>query len=112
MTRAPYPGDVLLAVLVVCLLLFVVLPFVGATLVALLSTLVVGFLLGALARLIAPGEGSMGCLFTSLVGVAGSLIGTALARVLDAGGFGRLLLQIGAAVVLVVLLRPSRGAKA
>lgn len=102
----------LLAVLVVCLVLFVVLPLVGATLVALLSTLLVGFLLGALARLIAPGSGSMGCLFTSLVGVAGSLIGTAVARALDTGSLGRLLLQVAAAVVLVVLLRPSRGVQA
>jgi uncharacterized membrane protein YeaQ/YmgE (transglycosylase-associated protein family) len=101
---------VLLALLLVCLALFVVLPLVGATLVALLSTLLVGLLLGLLARAIAPGSGSMGCLFTSLVGVAGSLIGTALARALDTGGFGRLLLQIGAAVVLVLVLRPSRGA--
>ena len=98
----------LLAVLVVCIVLFVVLPFLEASLIALLSTLLIGFLLGAFARLLAPGSGPMGCLFTSLVGVAGSLIGTAIARALDTGSLGRVLLQIGAAVVLVILLRPSR----
>ena len=102
----------LFAVLLVCVVLFVVLPFVGATLTALLTTLLVGLVLGALARLIAPGSGRMGCLFTSLVGVAGSLLGTAAARGLHTGTFARLLLQIGAAVVLVMLLRPSQGAKA
>ena len=102
----------LYAVLLVCIVLFVVLPFVGATLTALLTTLLVGLVLGALARLIAPGSGRMGCLFTSLVGVAGSLLGTAAARGLDVGSFARLLLQIGAAVVLVMLVRPSQGAKA
>lgn len=104
----------LLAVLIVCIVLFVVLPFLHATVLALLSTLVIGFVLGLLARAIAPGSGSMGCLFTSLVGVAGGLIGTAVAKAVDTGNLGRLLLQIGAAVVLVVLLRPSRstGAKA
>jgi uncharacterized membrane protein YeaQ/YmgE (transglycosylase-associated protein family) len=103
---------VLLAVLLVCIVLFVVLPFNGATLWALLSTLVVGLVLGAIARLIAPGNGPMGCLFTALVGVAGSLLGTLAARALHTGSFARLLLQIAAAVVLVTLLRPSRGAKA
>jgi uncharacterized membrane protein YeaQ/YmgE (transglycosylase-associated protein family) len=103
---------VLFAVLIVCIVLFVVLPFIGATLISLLSTLLVGLVLGAIARLIAPGNGPMGCLFTSLVGVAGSLLGTLAARALDVtGGFARLLLQIGAAVVLVIALRPSRGAR-
>ncbi|MCW2599037.1 MAG: hypothetical protein JWM02_866 [Frankiales bacterium] len=88
-----------------------VLPVIGATFVSLLSTLLVGLVLGAIARVIAPGSGPMGCLFTSLVGVAGSLLGTLAARALHTGSFARLLLQIGAAVVLVVLLRPSRGAK-
>jgi uncharacterized membrane protein YeaQ/YmgE (transglycosylase-associated protein family) len=103
---------VLLAVLVVCIVLFVVLPFIGATLWALLTTLAVGLVLGAIARAIAPGNGPMGCLFTALVGVAGSLLGTLAARALHTGSFARLLLQIAAAVVLVILLRPSRGAKA
>ena len=102
----------LLAVLVVVIVLFVVLPFIGATLASLVSTLFIGLILGALARLIVPGRQPLGCLFTSLVGVAGGLLGTLAAgrHALDTGSFGRLLLQIGAAVGLVLLLRPSRGA--
>jgi uncharacterized membrane protein YeaQ/YmgE (transglycosylase-associated protein family) len=99
---------VLLAVLVLCILLFVVLPFAGATLMALLSTLLVGLVLGALGRVIAPGSGRMGCLTTSLVGVAGALIGTAVSRALDTGLLGRWLLEMGAATVLVMVLRPKR----
>lgn len=98
----------LLAVFIVCVLLFVVLPFVGAGLMALLSTLLVGLVLGALGRLIAPGSGRMGCLTTSLVGVAGALIGTAASEGLDTGTFGRWLLEIGAATVLVMVIRPRR----
>ena len=94
--------------LAVCLVLFVVLPFIGATLMQLLWTLVIGLLLGAVARLIAPGSGRMGCMTTSLVGVAGSLLGTLAARALETGALGRLLLQIGVAVALVMVLRPSR----
>jgi uncharacterized membrane protein YeaQ/YmgE (transglycosylase-associated protein family) len=99
---------VLFAVLVVCVLLFVVLPFVGATLTSLLSTLLVGLVLGALGRVIAPGSGRMGCLTTSLVGVAGALIGTAASRALDTGDLGRWLLEVGAATFLVMAIRPRR----
>jgi uncharacterized membrane protein YeaQ/YmgE (transglycosylase-associated protein family) len=100
---------VLLALLLLCLLLFVVLPFLGATLWALLTTLLVGLVLGAIARVIVPGPTPMGCLTTALVGVFGSLLGTVLARLLDTGSFARLLLQIASAVVLVMVLRPTRG---
>lgn len=102
----------LVALLLLCLVLFVVLPFIGATVTALLTTLFLGLVLGAVARMIAPGSGPMGCLFTSLVGVAGGLLGTLAARALDLGSFGRLLLQTTAAVLLVIVLRPSRGSQA
>ena len=98
----------LLALLLVCLTLFVVLPLVGAALSTIVVTLFFGLLLGAFARLVAPGPTRGGLLLTSLVGVAGSLTGSVLAELLDTGGFGRLLLQIGAAVVLVLVLRPAR----
>jgi uncharacterized membrane protein YeaQ/YmgE (transglycosylase-associated protein family) len=101
---------VLLALLMLCLLLFVVLPFIGATLWALLSTLFVGLLLGAFARLIAPGSGPMGCLTTSLVGIFGGLLGTVIWQALDSSSsLARLLLQTAAAVVLVLIIRPKRG---
>jgi uncharacterized membrane protein YeaQ/YmgE (transglycosylase-associated protein family) len=101
---------VLLALLVLCLVLFVVLPVVGATIWALLWALLVGLVLGALARVIAPGNGGrMGCLTTSLVGVFGGLIGTAISQAADTGSFARLLLQIASAVVLVMVVRPTRG---
>ena len=101
----------LFALLVLCLLLFVVLPFLGATLWALVGALLVGLLWGALARLIVPNSGPMGCLTTALVGLFGSLLGTVAARALDTGGLGRFLLQLAGAVVLVLLVRPSRGAR-
>ena len=99
----------LLTLLVVCLVLFVVVPFVGATLWAIMTTLLVGLLLGALARVIAPGTNPLGLLTTAVVGVAGSLLGTLAAGVLDTGSLVRLLLQVASAVALVMLLRPSKG---
>ena len=108
---ASYPEVVLLALLVLCLVFFVVLPVVGATIWALLTTLLVGLVLGAFARVIAPGGGPMGCLTTSLVGVFGSLLGTAVSEALDRGSFVRLLLQVASAVVLVMVIRPTRGVR-
>ena len=103
----------LVAVLIVCIVLFVILPIIGATISTLVSTLFIGLLLGLVARVIAPGSGRMGVLFTAVVGVAGGLIGTAIARGLHQGDrVPRLLLQIGAAVVLVLVLRPKKGARA
>ena len=37
--------------------------------------LIVGFFVGAIARLLMPGRDPMGCLATSLLGIAGSFIG-------------------------------------
>jgi uncharacterized membrane protein YeaQ/YmgE (transglycosylase-associated protein family) len=102
---------VLFALLVLCLILFVVLPFVGATIWAVLTTLLVGLVLGAFARMIAPGSGPMGCLTTSLIGVFGGLLGTILSEALDTGSFVRLLLQVASAVVLVMVVRPTRGVR-
>lgn len=108
--RPAYPGRVLLALLVVALVLFVVLPVLGATVWALLTTLLVGLVLGGLARLIVPGRTRLSLTTTALVGVVGSLLGTLLAQLLDRGSFAQLLLQIGVAVALVLVLRPEPAA--
>ncbi len=110
-TRAPYCGEVLFVLLVLCVALFVVLPLIGAAL-NVLWALVLGLVLGLLARAIAPGSGRMGLLTTTVAGVAGGLGGAVVARALDVGEFGRFLLQVLAAVGLVVVLRARKGIKA
>ena len=97
----------LLAVLLVCVALFVVLPLVGAA-VNVLWALLLGLLLGLVARAIAPGRGRLGTLTTALVGVAGGLLGGAAARALELGDLGRITLQVLAAVGLVTVLRNQR----
>lgn len=42
---------------------------------AIIGWLVIGLIVGALARLLLPGRDPMGCLATSLLGVAGSFVG-------------------------------------
>jgi uncharacterized membrane protein YeaQ/YmgE (transglycosylase-associated protein family) len=37
--------------------------------------LIIGFVIGALARAVLPGSDRMGCLATSLLGIAGSFVG-------------------------------------
>lgn len=37
--------------------------------------LIIGFIIGALARALLPGSDRMGCLATALVGIAGSFVG-------------------------------------
>jgi uncharacterized membrane protein YeaQ/YmgE (transglycosylase-associated protein family) len=105
--------SVLFALLVICVLLFVVLPFIGATLMSAVWALLVGLFLGLIARGIAPGHGRIGLLTTALVGVLGGLIGRVIARGVHAGGFGQFLLEVLASAVLVMVARgASSGAKA
>ncbi len=94
----------LLALLLICVALFVVLPLIGAAL-NVLWALVLGVVLGILARLVAPGRGRIGLFFSTVAGVAGAMIGAVLARLAGTGGLGRFLLQLLAAVVVVVALR-------
>jgi uncharacterized membrane protein YeaQ/YmgE (transglycosylase-associated protein family) len=71
-----------------------------------LGLIVVGLIIGALARLIKPGKQSMSILATMLLGVAGALIGGLIAGLLGTGGIFELnvlgfILAVVAAVILV-----------
>lgn len=70
------------------------------------AVLTVGFVAGVLARLFVPGNGHLGWFATLLVGVAGSLFGGFLGKLMEgqlqitaSGLFGSV---IGAVIVLVV----------
>lgn len=47
--------------------------------------LIVGLIVGALARLIMPGRDPMGCLMTALLGIAGSIVGGLIGRLIGWG---------------------------
>jgi len=75
---------------------------------AIIWTLIVGLFIGGLGRLIVPGYQPLGCIGTLLVGLAGSLLGTILAAVLDVRqGFYPVFEVLGAALV-VYLIAGSR----
>jgi len=42
----------------------------------LLVTIIIGFIVGVIAKLIMPGKENMGIIVTTLLGIAGSLVGT------------------------------------
>jgi uncharacterized membrane protein YeaQ/YmgE (transglycosylase-associated protein family) len=81
--------------------------------------IVFGFVIGLLARAVVPGRQRMGFIMTTLLGVAGSLVGGLVASALTGGsaqelhGAGWLGSLIGAVLILVVagaVMRPRRAA--
>ncbi len=75
--------------------------------------LIVGAIVGYVARLLMPGPDPMGCLATSALGIVGSLVGGTLANLLfdgevelsPAGFIGSI---IGAMLVLLIIRRTRR----
>ena len=98
----------LLVLFAVVVVVFVVLPFVGVALWALLSTALVGLFIGALGRLIVPGTQPIGCLATVVAGLAGSIAGTVIGHAIHAAHLATILLEIGVAAVLVALMSRAR----
>jgi uncharacterized membrane protein YeaQ/YmgE (transglycosylase-associated protein family) len=50
------------------------------TFIDIIGWLIIGLIVGAVARLITPGEGNMGCLGTALLGIIGSIVGGYIAQ--------------------------------
>ena len=83
-----------------------------------IGQLIVGLIVGVLARLLLPGkeafpEGSLGWLLTALLGIAGAFIGAFIARTLWAGenyAVGWIMSILGA-IILLVLLRLVMGSR-
>jgi uncharacterized membrane protein YeaQ/YmgE (transglycosylase-associated protein family) len=96
---------VILALLAVLIVLFVVLPLIGLALWALLSTIVVGLIIGGLARLVIPGSQPIGFLATVMSGLSGSLIGGFLGQhAFHIGYLGTVLLEVAIAAAMVAVL--------
>lgn len=80
----------------------------------LLSWIVMGFLAGALARLVLPGTQPYGCLVTVVIGIVGAVVGGFLAAQMGYGGITgfdlrSLVIAVFGAVVFLVVLRLLRG---
>jgi len=71
---------------------------------SIISAIVSGLVIGALARLAVPGRQAIGILVTLLVGVAGAFVGGAIAGVFSENFWVTLLVQVIVAAVLVAYL--------
>ena len=71
-----------------------------------LAWIVFGFVIGLLARAVVPGKQSMGFVMTTILGVAGSLIGGLVASALTGGRTGEFTSAgfIGSLIGAIVLL--------
>ncbi|MDA8045346.1 MAG: GlsB/YeaQ/YmgE family stress response membrane protein [Actinomycetota bacterium] len=95
----------ILTIFVVLVLLFVVLPLIGMALWAIVSTIVVGLIVGGLGRLVVPGAQPIGFLATVGAGLCGSILGGFFGQhVFHIGWFATLLLEIAIAAVVVAVM--------
>jgi uncharacterized membrane protein YeaQ/YmgE (transglycosylase-associated protein family) len=98
-----YPSVVVLAVFALLVLLFVVLPLLGAALWFVLWTAIGGLVIGALGRLIVPGTQPIGLLATICCGWLGSLLGAGIGGAAGLPRIGTILVSIGVSAVAVAV---------
>ncbi|WP_432520277.1 GlsB/YeaQ/YmgE family stress response membrane protein [Kineococcus sp. SYSU DK006] len=84
------------------------------TITGIITAIVVGALIGALARLVLPGRQNISILLTIVVGIVAALIGTAIARatgVADTSGFDwiELVFQVVVAAIGVSVVGALKG---
>lgn len=84
------------------------------TVTGIITAIVIGAIIGALARLVLPGRQPIGILLTIVVGIVGALIGTVIAKALgvsDTNGVDwiELILQVVVAAVGVSLVAGMKG---
>jgi uncharacterized membrane protein YeaQ/YmgE (transglycosylase-associated protein family) len=83
--------------------------------VSIIGWVVVGFVAGALAKVVVPGSFDIGCLGTIVVGVIGGLLGGALFNAAGDEGIGDFGLRsmfvafVGACVLLLIVSLVTRG---
>jgi len=74
----------------------------------LLYYLVAGLVIGALGRMIVPGEQRMGLLVTSLYGVAGAMLGGVLGGRFIGGGLGHLIVSALCSAALIYVFGKNK----
>lgn len=71
-----------------------------------LWTLIIGLVIGAVAKLLMPGKDPGGIIITMLLGIAGSFVGTYLGRIFglyrDGSSAGFIMSVIGAMILLLI----------
>lgn len=79
---------------------------------SIISTLVIGFIVGLLARAIKPGADAMGWILTIILGIAGSAVGNFLANTIGiatTGSIAQLIISVIGAIVLLLIYELATG---
>ena len=79
-----------------------------------LGTIVIGFIVGLVARFLKPGDDKMGFILTTLVGIGGAFTGSYLGQVLGIYQVGQPAGFVGAvigAIILMIVLKLLFGKK-
>lgn len=71
---------------------------------SIIGTIIIGLIVGLIARLLHPGEDKLGLIFTSLLGIAGALLATYGGQILGIYQAGQTAGFIGAVVGAVIIL--------
>jgi uncharacterized membrane protein YeaQ/YmgE (transglycosylase-associated protein family) len=71
---------------------------------AIITTCVIGLIVGAIAKLLMPGKDPGGCIITMLLGLAGAWLGSFLGRMFFGGNYaaGWIMSIIGAMILLLI----------
>jgi uncharacterized membrane protein YeaQ/YmgE (transglycosylase-associated protein family) len=77
-----------------------------------LGVLLIGLVIGAVAKLLMPGKDPGGCIVTMIIGVAGALLGGYLSGALNivpSTGVGRFVAAVIGAMILLLIYRMIAG---
>jgi len=71
---------------------------------SIIGVLVIGLLVGAIAKLLMPGKDPGGCIVTILLGIAGAFVGTWIGRLFMGEGYiaGWIMSVVGAMILLLL----------
>ena len=69
-----------------------------------IGTLLIGLIVGAIAKLLMPGKDPGGCIITILLGIAGALVGTWVGRLFMGENYlaGWIMSVVGAMILLLI----------
>jgi uncharacterized membrane protein YeaQ/YmgE (transglycosylase-associated protein family) len=71
---------------------------------AIITTLIIGLIVGAIAKLLMPGKDPGGCIITILLGIAGAFVGTWVGQMFWGGNYaaGWIMSIVGAMILLLI----------
>jgi uncharacterized membrane protein YeaQ/YmgE (transglycosylase-associated protein family) len=104
----PFYSDEVILALFVLIAILLVLALAGWAVWLLISTAIVGLVIGGLGRLVIPGRQPIGLLATVVVGLVGSVLGTLIGHEIGLGRLVTVVLEVAIAAIGVAIVAGSR----